>query len=45
LPDVQFLASHSSIGTTERYIDGDTYAQRRMVGYVQQQQAGANGGP
>jgi len=34
LRDVQLLAGHSSIETTERYIDGDTYAQRRLVGYV-----------
>jgi integrase/recombinase XerD len=34
LRDVQLLAGHSSIETTERYIDGDTYGQRRLVGYV-----------
>ena len=34
LRDVQLLAGHSSIETTERYIDGDTWAQRRLVGYV-----------
>ena len=34
LRDVQFLAGHRSIETTERYIDGDTCAQRRLVGYV-----------
>src|SRR6516162_2899430 len=34
LRDVQLLAGHQSIETTERYIDGDTYAQRRLVGYV-----------
>jgi integrase len=34
LRDVQLFAGHSSIETTERYIDGDTWAQRRLVGYV-----------
>ena len=34
LRDVQLLAGHSSIETTERYIDGDTCGQRRLVGYV-----------
>ena len=34
LRDVQFLAGHRSIETTERYIDGDTCVQRRLVGYV-----------
>jgi len=32
LRDVQLLAGHRSIETTERYIDGDTCAQRRLVG-------------
>jgi integrase len=34
LRDVQLLAGHRSIETTERYIDGDTCAQRRLVAYV-----------
>jgi integrase/recombinase XerD len=34
LRDVQLLAGHRSIETTERYIDGDTWAQRRLVAYV-----------
>ena len=29
--DVQLLAGHRSIETTQRYIDGDTDAQRRLV--------------
>ncbi|MGP8193033.1 MAG: tyrosine-type recombinase/integrase [Methylovirgula sp.] len=31
LRDVQLLAGHASIETTERYIDGDTEAKRRLV--------------
>ena len=31
LRDVQMLAGHRSIQTTQRYIDGDSEAQRRLV--------------
>ena len=34
LRDVQLLAGHRSIQTTQRYIDGDTDAQRKLVGLV-----------
>jgi integrase len=34
LRDVQLLAGHRSIVTTQRYIDGDTDAQRRLVAMV-----------
>jgi integrase len=34
LRDVQILAGHRSIETTERYIDGDTFGQRRLVGLL-----------
>jgi integrase len=34
LRDVQLLAGHRSIETTERYIDGDTSGQRRLVGLL-----------
>jgi integrase/recombinase XerD len=31
LRDVQLLAGHQSIETTQAYIDGDTVAQRRLI--------------
>jgi len=31
LRDVQLLAGHRSIQTTQRYIDGDSEAQRRLI--------------
>ena len=34
LRDVQILAGHRSIQTTERYIDGDTDAQRKLVSLI-----------
>jgi integrase len=34
LRDVQLLAGHRSIETTERYIDGDTRGQRRLAGLL-----------
>jgi len=34
LRDVQLLADHRSIQTTQRYIDGDTDAQRRLVALI-----------
>jgi integrase len=34
LRDVQMLAGHRSIQTTQRYIDGDTDAQRRLVSFL-----------
>ena len=34
LRDVQLLAGHASMETTERYIDGDTHAQRKLVAFV-----------
>jgi integrase len=34
LRDVQLLAGHRSIETTERYIDGDIRGHRRLVGLL-----------
>lgn len=34
LRDVRILAGHRSLKTTERYIDGDTDAQRRLVALI-----------
>ncbi|HWV55438.1 site-specific integrase [Pseudorhodoplanes sp.] len=34
LRDVQLLAGHRSIQTTQRYIDGDTDAQKRLVSLI-----------
>jgi integrase len=34
LRDVQVLAGHRSIQTTQRYIDGDTDAQRKLVSLI-----------
>ena len=32
--DVQLLAGHRSIQTTQRYIDGDSDAQRKLVSLI-----------
>jgi integrase/recombinase XerD len=34
LRDVQLLAGHASIQTTQRYIDGDSESQRRLVALI-----------
>jgi integrase/recombinase XerD len=34
LRDVQILAGHRSIQTTQAYIDGDTDVQRRLVALI-----------
>jgi integrase len=34
LRDVQLLAGHRSIQTTQRYIDGDTDAQRKLIAMI-----------
>jgi integrase/recombinase XerD len=34
LRDVQLLVGHRSIETTQRYIDGDTKAQRKIVSLI-----------
>jgi integrase/recombinase XerD len=34
LPDVQELAGHASLATTQRYIQGDTEAKRKVVALI-----------
>lgn len=34
LRDVQLLADHRSFQTTQRYVDGDSDAQRRLVSLI-----------
>jgi integrase len=34
LRDVQLLAGHRSLQMTQRYIDGDTDAQRKLVALI-----------
>jgi integrase/recombinase XerD len=34
LRDVQLLAGHRSLQTTQRYIEGDTDAQRKLVSLI-----------
>ena len=34
LRDVQFLAGHSSLNTTQRYIEGDSEARSRVVDII-----------
>ena len=38
LRDVQLLAGHRSIQTTQRYIDGDTDAQRKLISMIRRTQ-------
>jgi integrase/recombinase XerD len=34
LRDVQQLAGHASLGMTQRYIEGDTNAKRKLIGLL-----------
>jgi integrase/recombinase XerD len=34
LRDIQELAGHSSLATTQRYIEGDTDAKRKVIGLL-----------
>lgn len=34
LRDVQLLAGHASLQTTQRYIEGDSEAKRKLVGLI-----------
>jgi integrase/recombinase XerD len=34
LRDIQMMAGHSSLQTTQRYIDGDSQSQRKVVDLI-----------